>query len=569
MMQKCDRALACLNEAERVYTIFKDVSDKLLEVVELKGDILYQKEDYDTAACAFEKCIELLVSGENGEEDISCRGLQYLNTERAAKVTYKLGRAFAKLGDYEKAFDYYCKAIKIFGFELGKDNLNVGQVMYDVGLLIIADKGEDANKNAVDCFNEIVRIYDIYGRKRDSKVADALIQKSSLLGDSFDYDKATSLLDEAIEIYKESIVDSAEIGKTLMLYGKLYDAQNKNDESTNAHLEALRIFQTSSEGGDMYVPLALSNIGNINARNIKYTHAAKKCELALRIRVKSCEQEKDVADSLCNIGNILNNLQKKEEAYQYYQQGQKLYINLLGNADTSVANSYKTLGVIDWNRKNIGHAFDLFQSALHVYRREEKNSVGMLASLYESIADCYYKERKLGHALENFANCIRMFTTKMGDDCILLSAPYVCVGLIYQMENKYEKAIHFHSKSLHISQSHSGKGSKESASSNFQIAEVLLASHQYDECITRLENHLKFFCDKSLKNEVAARVCHRLGIAQSRLGEFELSITSLNYALNMRIKLFGKNNFRVAATMFDLGKVMENCGDPEEVKKVY
>ena len=62
-----------------------------------------------------------------------------------------------------------------------------------------------------------------------------------------------------------------------------------------------------------------------------------------------------------------------------------------------------------------------------------------------------------------------------------------------------------------------------------------------------------------------ADVYHPLGLAQGKLGEYEDSITSLKKALEIRTKLFGKTKLKVAETMLDLGKILEESGDSEEV----
>ena len=93
----------------------------------------------------------------------------------------------------------------------------------------------------------------------------------------------------------------------------------------------------------------------------------------------------------------------------------------------------------------------------------------------------------------------------------------------------------------------------------------MICTQQYEECISRLRNHLETFFDKTHDDEDTAKVYHSLGLAHGKVEEYEQSIASLNKALNIRTKSFGKTSLEVAETLFDLGNVLEDCGDPEEV----
>ncbi|KAL7554747.1 hypothetical protein ACHAWF_018279 [Thalassiosira exigua] len=560
-----DQALNCLNEALRVYDMFPDeMETTTADVLELKGDTLCELDDYETAAASFQESVVLIDAFEM--EDDASHGSSHACNERAARLNYKMGDAFMKLGDYEEALESYQEAISIFSKVLGSDDLHIGELMYDVGRLLVSQGSDDFCEKSMECFNEVIRIYETQGKGKDRKVADAMYQKSSLLADCSEYDEASSILDEAIDIYKALLSeDAAEIGKAMLLYGRLHDAQGKSDESLNAFDEALRIFQMALGEDDINVSLALQNIGIIHARKQEYTEAVEKCKMALKIRVKRGDQDQDVADAVFNIGRIYIDSGKEDEAYQYFQQALKLYMHL-GEEDVSVANCQQRLGVIHLNRKDVDSALHSFHEALHICEEEKGDDVtSILASIYRGIGDCHFSQGRYDEALDNFAKCIRMLRREFGDDCPDMVAPCDLIGLIYQKKEMYDKAMNFHSKALAIAEKQHGEESKECSPSDFQIARVLLSSEKYDECIERLNNHLKKYCKGSDDSEEVAEVYHPLGLAQSKVGKYEESLVSLNKALDIRTKIYGKADLKVAETMLDLGKVLEDQGDSEEV----
>jgi tetratricopeptide (TPR) repeat protein len=559
-MGKQDQALNCLDETIRVYRLYENVMiESLVEVYEMKGDTLCEIKNHKIAISTYQECLHALDSQCNDDNSHAC-------DERVAELNYKLGHAFAEIGEYVEAFDSYRESISIFGHVLGSSDLRVGEVMYDLGLLIISQGGDSVCARAMECFDEVIRIYSLKYKARDVKVADALVQKSNLLANTSEFDLAGSLLDEAIDIYRASLEnDAVEIGKAMLIYGKLYVLQGNDDDAMVAFDEALRICLKCLGDHDVNVSLALSNIGMIHAKRLEYNDAVDKCKTALKIRVTRCEQDKNVADSVFNIGIILNDWGKEDEAYQYFQQALKLYIHLSGDDDKSVAKCQHKVGLICLNKKDFDQSLDSFLHALRICEQADDGENSMLASIYQGAGVCYYNKGENDLALENFVRCLRIQKNELGDDCLDMAPICDYIGLIYQKKERYEEAMSFHSKALLINENHFGKGTKKGAPSDFHIAKVLVASQKYAESIAHLHNHLKLFYDETNYCEEVGELYHLLGLAQSKLGNYEESISSLHKALDIRTKLFGNSNLRVAETRLDLAKVLDECGDSDQV----
>ena len=566
---KHNQALNCLTEATRVYELFLgDVGEeKMAELLEHKGDAQYELEDFEQSLATFQECLELLDPNVNDESD--SQGPSNAYDERTARVHYKMGRVYSKLDDSDGAFESFREAITIYSIVLGKDDLHVGEVMYDVGHLNTSQGSEDNADESMECFNEVIRIYRLHGQEKDAKVADALIQKSSLLLDCEECDEAASLLDDAIAIYKElKSNDAVEIGKAMLLYGRLQESQGKDDESLQAFNEALRIYQLAhgKHGTNANVSIALSNIGILYARKGEFKIAVEKQKQALKNYVAIGGQDHDVADSVFNLANILYDSGEVGEAYKYFKQVLKLYTNLLGENDISVANVQQKLGELYWKRKEVSQSLQSFLHALRICEQEEADDLSeMLASIHRGIADCYYSKGDESRAKDHFAHCLKELKNEFGDNCLEMAEPCHFIGLIYQKDERHEEAMNFHAKALAIYENHYGKGSKECAKSNFQVGKMFLALHKYEECVTQLVNHLETYCQETEVKELV-EVYHPLGLAQSKLELYGDSVTSLTKAVTIRSKVLGKIDPKVAETMLDLAKVLEDCGDSDEVR---
>jgi tetratricopeptide (TPR) repeat protein len=554
-MGKHSQALNCLVEAIRVFEMFPEVDiNQVVEAMEMKGDAHSSLKDYDDAAASYRECIDIY----EDSSDVSA------SEEYVATLNHKLGKALASIHEYDEAFAAYRVSIKKFSSALGTDNLRVADVMHDVGLLTL---GDGAIEKAVQCFNETTRIYTLHGEQNSTKVADTLVQLGTIHTDQSENDEAMQVFEKAIKLYKEKLGgDAVEIGRALLLVGRLHDIRGEYDKSMSSFTEALRTFKSSLSEDDMSISLALSNIGIVHSRRKEYSDAVEMCIEALRIRKIHTENDEDVADSLFNIGNIYDEWGKQDDALPYFEGALKLYRLLLGDEDITVANCQQRLGAIYWVQKKVEKSLDSFCIALSICEKVVDDVEHLLLPIYKGLGDCYFSQEEYDKALDNFAFCLKIQKTELGDDSIEMATTCNIIGLIYQKKEKPLESINFHIKALQIYEKHRDKGSKECIFSHIQLSKALLASGQCDNSISRLRECLAVYSKDGDENrEEIAAVYHQLGIAQNKLVEYEEAIDSLNKALDIRIRVFGKADAKVAVTLLDLGKVLQEWGDLDEV----
>lgn len=550
-MNNHEKALNCLDEALRVYETQEADTDQLLLALEMKGDCLNETNDYEASALTFQECIDVCHDSPDDHE------------EEIASFNLKLGKAYATLNDYNNAFGAYRESIRILSEVSGPTDLRVGDVMFEVGVLMCDQGGSDVFDKSMECFTEMIRIYTENGEGSHIAVANALIQKATMLIDHSDYDEAKTAIDDALNIYKDSLADDAvEIGKAMLLYGTLYDTQDKPDEAMAAFSEALDTFKSSGANDDLNVALALSNIGIIHLRKAEYEEAIEKCKQALEIRKMHEDHDHDVADSLFNIGNILDQWGKEDEALESFENSLELYQSLPDNEDqVAIANCLLKIGSLCWRRKDIDRCLQSYHESLRYCLNLEEDADSLLASIHKGLAECYYEKEIYDKALQHFVKCLKIQKVELDDDSMEIADTCHRIGLVYQKEEEYEEAIDFHSKALELIEGNCGKETKECAASDLEIGRVLLLSEQYDEALRRLESHLEKYCDDDDLSESIASVHELLGVAHRNLDQCAESIASLNKALDIRTNLFGDNSLQVANTLVEIGHTMEDMSD--------
>ena len=465
-----------------------------------------------------------------------------------------MGKSYASSNDYSDAFASYKESIKIFNEILGPDNLQVANVMYDVGLLTMKDS---ENEKASQCYNECIRIYTLRGEQQNTKVADACVQLGTIYADNADYDASMENVKKAIRMYKEKIgSDSVEIGKALLLCGRLNDVAGDYDKMISNYKDSLDIFRASNET-DMNVSIALSNLGVAHSRKQEYKEATEYCKEALRIRKMHTKNDRDVADSLFNIGNLYDDWGKHREAVPYLEGSLKLYRSLVGDEDIAIANCQVKLGTIYYITGDFEAAINSYSDALYVCEEvDEDVEEHLLIPIYKGLGECYLSQGDLELALESYASCLKIQKSELGDNCIEMASVCDSIGLIYQESKKFDEAMQFYKKALQIYEQEKDKICPQCFASHVKISNVLVAQGSYDAVIDHLHECIQLYSTECTESEDIATFQHQLGIAQKKRGNHEDAINSLKTAANMRTKIHGKIDRRVSETMIDLGDAL-------------
>lgn len=501
-------------------------------------------KDYTVAASTFQQCINVL---EMIDSDT--------NTERLASLMHKLGKSYTSSNDYDNALASYRESIKLYNEALGSDNVQVANVMYDVGLMALTNC---ENEKAAKCFTEVIRIYTLHDEEQSPKVADTLVQLGTIHADNCDHDESMECVKKAMSLYKEKLGnDAIEIGNALLLCGRLNDIAGDYDKMVSNFSEALRIFKTSLGDTDMNVSVALSNLGVALSRKLEYAEAVEKCKEALRIRKLHTANDRDVADSLFNIGNLYDEWGKHQDAIPFLQGSLKLYRSLLGDEDIAIANCQVKLGAIYLKSGDVDKGIDSFSDALYVCEEVDDDVENLLIHVYKGLGDCYFRQTDFELALESYASCLKIQKMELGDDCIEMADTCDCIGHIYQETGKHNESMQFYTKALQIHEQHHGKTSAQCLSSHIKISKALVSEEKYCDAIEHLYECIQLHSKDSQESEQLATIYQQLGISQNKLGKCEDAIKSINRAIDMRTKIYGKVDARVIDSMLVLGDALE------------
>ncbi len=269
----------------------RDIDDELkCKAYYYYGEVMRRIGNYDKAVEYYDKSYRI----------------GYEKCEYALKSLHRKGKVYWEKGEYNKSFEIYEKVKKIY--EERDDRNGIAEVIRDIGLIHYL-KGD--YKRSEEEFNKALTYATDESLKHKIKGNIALTL--------FRIGK----FDEAMEIYEEvlqfvrKIKDRAEESALLTRIGNILTEKDKLDEALPYYLESLKIDREI--GNRRNEGINLGNIGNLYMMKGEYEKSLDYLLEALKIdrEIGNLDNESIV---LGNLGNVYGSIGNYEEALKYYNQ---------------------------------------------------------------------------------------------------------------------------------------------------------------------------------------------------------------------------------------------------------
>lgn len=346
----------------------------------------------------------------------------------SAKELYKNGNRYFKTGDYQKACEYYEKAIK--------KNSEKAEYYIDYGMALIKN-GQiteamiQFDKGILDKDNKIVR--------ENNKIA----YRGKGIGyfETSEYSKALEEFDKALKIKELS-----DLNMDILYYKS--DAYQKLGDYENA-METLEEINNMKKGKDSIV---LGKIAYIQQQLENYDEALKNYDKALELDKKNYELYFGKYNLLVNQGKnaeaseVLNSalaikVKTNEDKYNlgkiYYLQGKydEAVKELEGAIENGFNGAYYYMGTIKFEKENYKEAVSDFKK----YIENEQNIKSGI--VYSQISEALIKCNQYDEALKYINDGI-----KLNDSAVIKQLKYNEI-LVYEslldFSNAYKKASEY------------------------------------------------------------------------------------------------------------------------------
>ena len=309
----------------------------------------------------------------------------------AIKIPYLLSRAHQSLNQLDSAQYYITKAMEKADLLKEKETSLFGQV-YDLQGQLFTLRNDP--RKALPYYEQSIVAFN--SGEKDSllksnvhnNIANAYIQ----LGQ---YDLATASLRQSLEI-KESILGRKDgfvansyrnLGVVLFRQGRLEKAL---EYVTYAGDILQEIYGEQYEGwSDYYNTLAVINLSMGN-RELALDYFSK--AVAIWRRKKGKKEDYHLSHYMNNMGRILIDLNRPQEAVEHIKEGLRIRLAIFGEQNAYTALSYNNLGQVYYKTKAYDKALPYFLKALKIRKStlgENHNSVAIsqlyLANLYSDM----------------------------------------------------------------------------------------------------------------------------------------------------------------------------------------
>jgi len=274
---------------------------------------------------------------------------------------------------------------------------------------------------------------------------------------------------------------------------------------------------------------SLNNLGVILQEQGKLEEALTHQQRALLIFEQALgKQHSFVADALGNIGIILQMQGKLEEALTYQQRALAIYEQALGRQHTKVANSLMNIGVVLQMQGKLEEALIYQQHALVIY------------------------EQALGRQHTEVADVLMNF------------------GYVLREQGRLEEALAYQQRALVIYEQALGKQHYFVAAVLNHIGAILQLQRELEEALTHYQRALAIFEQKLGKQHPSvADVLMNIGNILQMQGKLEEALTHQQRALAIKEQALGKQHSSIAQSLNNMGNVLQLQGKLEEALECY
>jgi tetratricopeptide (TPR) repeat protein len=422
-------------------------------------------------------------------------------------------------GDYEKAIEYYEKALEIEQKTLPPNHPDLATSYNNIGLVYM-NMGEYSK--ALFFYEQALEIYQKSLPSNHPSLATSYNNISAVYDDMREYSKALSFYEKALEIRQKSLPPNhPDLAQSYNNIGVVYQKMREYSKALSSHEKALEIFGKSLPPNHPSLATSYNNIGLVYDNMGEYSTALSFYEKTLEIYQKSLPpNHPSLATSYNNIGLVYGNMGEYSKALSFYEEALEIRQKILPPNDPSLATSYNNIGEVYDNMGEYSKALSFYEKALEIYQKTLPPDDPSLATSYNNIAGVYYHMGEYWKALSFYEKAHEIKQKTLPPNHPSLATSYNNIGGVYDNMGEYSKALSFYEKALGIRQK------------------------------TLPPNHPDF-----------AESYNCIGVLYYNMEEYSKALSSHEKALEIRQKLLPPNHPSLAASYNNIGLVYDNMGE--------
>ena len=372
------------------------------------------------------------------------------NSESAAQCYNNIALLYEKQGEYEKALEYYKKALNIRKEKLGKEHPDTATI-----------------------YNNIAVIYHNQGK----------------------YGKALAYHTKALIVFKinpgEDHPDTATIYNNI---GSIHYKQGEYKKSWDCHTKALNIRKRKLGEDHLETSTCYNDIGLLYSVKGEYKKALAHYTDALNIREKNLgKYHPEIATIYNNIGDLYGEQEEYEKALENHEKALDIREKTLGKEHPDTAISYNNIGCVYDKQGEYKKALAHYTEALNIRKKTLGKEHIDTATIYNNIGYAYSNQGAYEKALENHKNALNIREKTLGEEYPETATSYYNISAACFNLGKYENARVYMAKALKFHEKTFGEDHPDTANTYSNISELCFNLSMYEESLECCEKALNIF----------------------------------------------------------------------------
>ncbi|MEW6618147.1 MAG: DUF2225 domain-containing protein [bacterium] len=319
--------------------------------------IAYAKElDYERAIEAFKMAIRIYEDN------------QMQNHPDYALCQMNLGIAYDGKLDYDRAIEAFQEAIKIYSANQMQNHPFYALCQMSLGNAYAGKLNYDW---AIEAYQKAIRIYGDNQMQNHPDYAKCQVNLGTAYWEKLDYERAIEAYQEAIKIYSANQMQNhPEYAGCQMNLGLAYDAKLDYERAIEAFKMAIRIYEDNQMQNHPDYALCQMNLGEAYQNKLDYERAIEAYQKAIRIYEQNrMQNHPDYALCQMNLGEAYRNKLDYERAIEAYQKAIRIYEDNQMQNHPDYALCQMNLGIAYRDTGKKEEAIKLFNLALSIFEK--------------------------------------------------------------------------------------------------------------------------------------------------------------------------------------------------------
>lgn len=367
-----------------------------------------------------------------------------------------LGLIYYDLADYEKAFDFFNKALSIFLELFGDNHPEIASIYNNLGL-IFSQQGEYSKAHE---YHEKVLEYELKQFGKDHPgIATTYNNIAGVYDDEGNYEKAIVYYNKALEILTNVLKNHPDVASVYSNLARMYDKLEKYKKAIELYENSLKISIQFFGEQSLELVMSYNNIGMNYAKLKEYKNALSYLKKALEIRIENLgENHVDLVETYNNIGSTYSNCEgsndsdsvRYEKALEHHQKALDIQIKIFGEVHLDVVETYVFMANVYLKKGETSRAISLLEKVIDIQMKVLGRNDLEVARSYVFIGVIYTGRRENLTAISHFDKAFEIMHSALGDDHPTVAELYILYGKAYFSLGDEKKALEYFLKAFEI-----------------------------------------------------------------------------------------------------------------------